>query len=238
MPHKKIVCLGGGSLYFGSVLGNLVAHPGLAASEVPVYDLDIDKAEIMAETGRRLAREADLDLRVRACADLADAIDGADFAISSIGGGGAGTALSIYGSPYHQQDLTIPARYGIYQIVGDTGGPAALMMALRTISIYLDLAVEMEKRCPNVIFINHSNPMAPLCRALHKHTNLKGTIGLCYGVQIGINYVARLLELPADELETIWIGTNHYYWFTRLRHHGRDVYPTLWQRLAAQAPDH
>jgi alpha-galactosidase len=232
MAAKKIVCLGGGSLYFGQVLANLVATSGLAGSEVTLYDLDREKAEIMAQTGARLAREADLDLRVRACAELADAVDGADFAVSSIGGGGATSALSIHGSPYHQVDLTIPARYGIYQIVGDTGGPAALMMALRTISIYLDIAAELEKSCPDVIFINHSNPMAPLCRALHKHTRLRGTIGLCHGVQNGIVHVSRILQVPPEELETVWIGTNHYYWFTRLRHRGRDVYPDLWRRLA------
>lgn len=235
--RKKIVCLGGGSRYFAQVLSSLAGTAGLADSEITLYDLDVEKAEIMAKVGRRLAAEADLDLRVRACGDLADAVDGADFAVSSIGGGGSGAATSIHDSPYHQADLRIPARYGIPQIVGDTGGPAALMMALRTIPIYLDIAAELEKRCPDVIFINHSNPMAPLCRALHKYTGLKGSIGLCHGVQNGINHVAGILGVPPEELETVWIGTNHYYWFTRIRHHGRDLYPELWRLLAANAPE-
>lgn len=237
MPAKKIACLGGGSLYFAHVLGNLAATPGLAGSELTLYDLDREKAELMAATGRRLAEEGGTRLRVRACAGLADAVDGADFAVSSIGGGGASDALSIHDSPYHRADLVIPARYGVYQIVGDTGGPAALMMALRTIPIYLDIAAEMEKRCPEAIFVNHSNPMAPLCRAMHKYTRLRGTIGLCHGVQNGIKHVASILDVPPDELETTWIGTNHYYWFTRIRHGGRDLYPELWRRLAERPPE-
>ncbi len=237
MHGKKIVCLGGGSLYFTHVLSDLAATEGLAGSEITLYDLDVKKAEIVATVGRRLAAEGGFGMQVRACSTLADAIDGADFAISAIGGGGAGDALTIYGSPYHQRDLLIPARYGIYQDVGDTGGPAALMMGLRTISIYLDIATEMEKHCPGVVFINHSNPMAPLCRAMVKYTRLPATIGLCHGVQGGIKHLSELLDVPVEELETVWIGTNHYLWFTRIRHHGRDLYPELWRRLAERAPE-
>lgn len=237
MRGKKIACLGGGSLYFTHVLSDLAATEGLGGSEVTLYDLDLEKAEIVAATGRRLTEEGRHGIRVRACRELADAVDGADFAVSAIGGGGAGDAMTIYGSRYHLMDMLIPARYGIYQIVGDTGGPAALMMGLRTISIYLDLAAEFERRCPDVVFVNHSNPMAALCRAMWKHTKVKATIGLCHGVQIGINHVAAILDVPAAELETVWIGTNHYYWFTRIRHRGRDLYPELWRRLAERGTE-
>lgn len=237
MASKKVVCLGGGSLYFSHVLSDLAATAGLAGSDITLYDLDLQKAEIVATVGRRLAAEGGFGIQIRACSTLVEAIDGADFAISAIGGGGAGDALTIYGSPYHQRDLLIPARYGIYQDVGDTGGPAALMMGLRTISIYLDIAAEMEKRCPEVIFINHSNPMAPLCRAMVKYTRLPTTIGLCHGVQAGIKHLSDLLHIPVEELDTVWIGTNHYLWFTRIRHRGRDFYPELWRRMAEQAPE-
>ena len=91
----------------------------------------------------------------------------------------------------------------------------------------------MERRCPDVILLNHSNPMAALCRALNKHTAIN-TIGICHGVQIGINYAAQVLGVDPHELEVAWIGTNHYYWTLRMRHNGRDVLPELTRRVADQ----
>jgi alpha-galactosidase len=224
MPSRKIVCLGGGSRYFTRALGDLAVAEGLAGSEITLYDIDVEKAERMARHGARLATESGTGLRVRACADLADAIDGADFAISSIGGAGPSVG-GVYGTSAHRQDLRIPARYGIYQVVGDTGGPAGMMMGLRSIPAYLHICREMEQRCPEVVFLNHSNPMAVLCRAMIKYSGIQRVIGICHGVQGGIIRAAHLLGVPPEELETVWIGTNHYHWFLRMRHQGRDVYP-------------
>ena len=94
----------------------------------------------------------------------------------------------------------------------------------------------MEKYCPNVIFINHSNPMGVLCRAVTKYTGIK-VIGLCHGVQEGILDAARILEVPYEELECVWVGTNHYYWFTRVVHKGRDLYPELMRRMREMKPE-
>lgn len=233
--NKKIVCLGGGSGYFRRALADLAVTQGLSGAEITLYDIDYEKAEIMARHGARLAEESETGLCVRACKELADAVDGADFAISSIGGAGASIG-GVYGTTMHIQDMVIPARYGIYQIIGDTTGPAGMMMGLRSIPIYISICREMEKRCPEVVLLNHSNPMAPLCRAMIKYTGIERVIGICHGVQGGIMHVAGVLGVPPKELDTIWIGTNHYYWFTRIRHRGKDVYPELRRKLAERGP--
>jgi alpha-galactosidase len=137
MPSKKIVCLGGGSRYFIRALGDIAVTEGLAGSEISLYDIDIEKAEIMAQHGTRLAEESGLGMTVRVAKGLADAVDSADFAVSSIGGAGASVG-GIYGTEAHIFDILIPARYGIFQVVGDTGGPAGMMMGLRSIPIYID----------------------------------------------------------------------------------------------------
>ena len=234
MPARKIACLGGGSLYFARALPDLAAVRGIAGSEVTLYDIDLEKAQVMARHGARLAAASGTGLRVRACETLADAIDGADFAITSIGGSGASTG-GVYGTGYHMQDIIIPTRYGIFQIVGDTGGPAGMMMGLRSIPIYVDICREMEKRCPEAVMLQHSNPMAPLCRAINKYTQVN-VIGICHGVQIGVIHLARFLGVPAGELDVNWIGTNHYHWFTRIRHNGKDIYPEVMEKLAKAEP--
>ncbi|HUS81609.1 MAG TPA: hypothetical protein VM283_10100, partial [Armatimonadota bacterium] len=79
---RKIVCLGGGSLYFKRAIADLIITQDLSGSELVVYDLDGDKARLMAEMGQRLATEAGTGFTVRSTTDLADAVDGADFAVS------------------------------------------------------------------------------------------------------------------------------------------------------------
>ena len=180
---------------------------------------------------RELAADAGTGCVVRATDQIEEAIDGAEFAISSIGDSGAEATARVYGSTYHATDLQIPSKHGVQQVIGDTCGPAGMMMALRAIPAYIEICREMERRCHDVILLNHSNPMAPLCRAMRKYTGIN-VIGICHGVQIGIMQAAAILELPARDLDCMWIGTNHCYWFTRVLHRGRDVYPKLRQRIA------
>jgi alpha-galactosidase len=224
MAVRKIVFLGGGAIYFIRAFTEFALRRGLEGSEFVLYDLDLEKAQRMANLGKRLFSEQGVNYRIRATTDMIDAIEGADFAISSIGGTGVSNTMSVYGSYYHGADMNISGKYGIHQIIGDTCGPSGMMMALRTIPVYFKICKEMEKRCPDVVFINHSNPMAVLCKAMVKYTDIN-FIGLCHGVQEGISAAARLLGVPYKELECVWIGTNHYYWYTRILHKGKDVYP-------------
>lgn len=236
MPAKKIVCLGGGSLYFRRAIPDLLVTEDLAGSEIVVYDLDEDKAALVAGMGQRIAAEAETGCTVRAADGLADAVDGADFAVSSIGGSGAEVTQRVYQSHYHASDVSIPQKYGIQQVVGDTCGPAGMMMGLRSIPAYIEICREMEKRCPGVVLFSHSNPMAVLCRAMTKYTDIT-TIGVCHGVQAGIKHAAEILELPPEELVCSWVGTNHYYWLTSVSYQRRDLYPELMARVAEMEPD-
>lgn len=219
---KKIVCLGGGSLYFPRAIGDLVKRRDLEGSQVVLYDLDGDKAALMAALGRRLSRAAKTRFAFRSTTRLAEALDGADFAVSSIGGSGAEISPDVYGSYYHAADMHIPARYGIRQVVGDTAGPAGMMMGLRSVPACLAICREMERRCPDAVLFSHSNPMAVLCRAMVKYSKVR-TIGICHGVQATVQQAASMLEVPAAELECVWIGTNHYYWILRAVHRGTDL---------------
>ena len=142
----------------------------------------------------------------------------------------------LWAASAHIADMIIPARYGVYQIVGDTTGPAGMMMGLRSIPVYVNICREMEKRCPGVVLMNHSNPMAPLCRAMVKYTDIQA-IGICHGVQGGIKDAASVLGVSPHDLNTVWIGTNHYYWFTRIcDKNGEDLYPEFWRRVDERGP--
>lgn len=232
----KISCLGGAGYYFLRPIVDFCLCKDLHGSTVTIYDLDHERSQLMAETGKRLSQQANARLKFVVAKTLKSAVAGSDFVLTSIGGAGASGAAGYYHSPLHNGDKLICARHGIPQIVGDTAGPAAMMAAFRSIPIHLEICRCMEKHAKNAVFLNHANPMAVLCRAMNKYSAVQAIIGICHGVQGGIGHVAKILEVNPDELDCIWIGTNHYYWFTRIRHHGRDLLPELWRRVRNMQP--
>ncbi len=54
VANTKIYCLGGGSLYFPRVLADLALEQDLGGSEIVLYDIDVEKADLMADLGRRV----------------------------------------------------------------------------------------------------------------------------------------------------------------------------------------
>ena len=137
----KIVLLGAGSLFFESVLGELATTPELGASSVVLYDVDAAGMRRMKQAGRRIMQQTGAHLKLSSTNDLARALDGADYAISSIG---------VHGPNYawHRIDSEVCARFGIMHTTGDTVGPSGVSQALRIIPIYVKIAREMAKRCP------------------------------------------------------------------------------------------
>ncbi len=225
----KIVCLGAGSVYFESVIGELALTPELAGAEVMLYDIHARRLDLMRRVGLRIVQQTGARLAVRATGDLARALDGARYAIASIGVHGPKQA-------WHKADTDAVARLGIIQTTGDTVGPSGLSQGLRIVPLFLDIARRMERYCPGAILLNHSNPMSVVCRAVAKYTRIPA-IGYCHNVAGGVSYFARVLGVPAGELEVTVAGPNHCVWLLGITHRGRDVYPELKRRIFAAPPE-
>src|SRR5204863_226836 len=123
-------------------------------------------------------------------------------------------------------DFEVPKRYGLRQTIADTLGIGGIMRALRTIPVLLDMARDMEELCPDVLFLNYTNPMAMLVWALARATRVR-TVALCHSVQDTAAHLARLLDIPEEELNFVCAGINHLAFYLRLEHRGRDLYPAL-----------
>src|SRR5688500_20006189 len=124
--------------------------------------MDIDSARL-ADTeavANLLADRAFAHASIEATTDLRRALDGADYAINMIQVGGYRPSTVI--------DFEIPKRYGLRQTIGDTLGVGGIMRALRTIPVMLDFGRQMEQVCPDVLFLNYTNPMAMRCMALNR----------------------------------------------------------------------
>ena len=228
MLKRKIVLLGGGSAYFEWVIGELALTRELAGCSVVLYDIDKERMNLVYRAAKRSLAKIKADIRLTSTMDLARALDGADYAISSIGVHGPGAR-------WHHIDCDVAKSFGIIHTTGDTVGPAGLSQGLRIIPIFVKIARQMKKYCPDVILLNHSNPMSPICRAVIKTAGIE-TIGYCHNVSGGIRYFSGVLGLPAEELEVTAVGPNHMLWLLEIRHKGRDVYPELKRRILKGKP--
>jgi alpha-galactosidase len=88
------------------------------------------------------------------------------------------------------------------------------------------MAADMEALCPDVWFLNYTNPMAINCRALNRATKVR-TVGLCHSVQ-GTAFVLSLdLGIPFTEITYLAAGINHMAFYLQFERDGEDLYPRL-----------
>ena len=220
----KIAFLGAGSTVFArNLLQDLFTFPELHGSTIALMDIDPARLADTEAVAGLLAKDAGAQPTIEATTDLRQALDGADYAINMIQVGGYRPATVI--------DFEIPKRYGLRQTIGDTLGIGGIMRALRTIPVMLDFGQQMEELCPDVLFLNYTNPMAMLCMAMDRATAIR-TVGLCHSVHNTAAEIAGWLEVPVDEVNFVCAGINHVAFMLRYERDGVDLYPALRQFAA------
>ncbi len=215
----KITFIGAGSAVFArNLLRDLFTFPELHGSEIVLMDIDEERLGVTEAVARRVADAAGAKASITATTDRRRALDGADYAINMIQVGGY--------KPATVTDFEIPKRYGLRQTIADTLGIGGIMRALRTIPVLRAMTDDMAELCPDVTFLNYTNPMAILCWALSRVTPIK-TVGLCHSVQGTAAELASILGLPAGEIDYRCAGINHMAFYLKFEHRGRDLYPDL-----------
>jgi alpha-galactosidase len=220
----KIAFIGAGSTVFArNLLQDLFIFPELHGSTIALMDIDPGRLADTEAVAKLLADRAGAHPTIEATTDLRAALDGADYAVNMIQVGGYRPSTVI--------DFEIPKRYGLRQTIGDTLGIGGIMRALRTIPVMLDFGRTMEEVCPNVLFLNYTNPMAMLCRAMNRATVIK-TVGLCHSVHNTAADIAHWLGIPFEEVNFLCGGINHVAFMLRYERDGEDLYPALRQFAA------
>jgi len=224
----KIAFIGAGSTVFArNLLQDLFTFPELHGSTVSLMDIDPGRLADTEAVARKLAKDAGASPAIEATTDLRRALAGADYAVNMIQVGGY--------KPATVTDFEIPKRYGLRQTIGDTLGIGGIMRALRTIPVMLEMGRQMEEVCPEVLFLNYSNPMAMLCMAMERATAIR-TVGLCHSVQGTAADLAEWLGVPFAEVDYLCAGINHVAFYLRFERAGEDLYPAL--RALAAAGDY
>ncbi|GHC78019.1 alpha-glucosidase/alpha-galactosidase [Streptomyces flavofungini] len=224
MTHPKIVFVGAGSVEFTQgLLADLFAFPELTSAHIALHDIDAERLATAEAAARYIARERGADARISAHADRRAALTGADFVINIV---------QIGMREATRTDFEIPARYGLRQTIGDTLGIGGIFRALRTFPFLKQLGEDIAELCPEAWLLNYTNPMAMNVQYLTRATGLTRVVGLCHSVYWTMQDLAKLLDVPYDEITYRAAGVNHQAWVLRIEHRGRDLYPRLDQLIA------
>jgi alpha-galactosidase len=226
----KITFIGAGSTVFArNLLGDILGHAELAGSEIALFDIDAERLATSELVAHRVAQALDAPAKISTTTDRRAALDGADYAINMIQVGGY--------EPCTVTDFEVPKQFGLRQTIADTLGIGGIMRGLRTIPVLLELCADMEALCPDVWFLNYTNPMAINCRAVTRASTIR-TVGLCHSVQ-GTAYELSLdLGIPYQEIDYLAAGINHMAFYLRFERDGEDLYPRLLELArAGQVPE-
>ncbi len=221
----KIAFLGAGSTVFARrLLVDILGYKELANASITLFDIDQERLSTSEIVARQVAHAVGSRAEIHATTQRRAALDGADYAIAMFQVGGYRPATVV--------DFEIPKKFGLRQTIADTLGIGGIMRGLRTIPVLLDMCRDMEEVCPDVLFLNHVNPMAINCWAVSQASPIK-TIGLCHSVQGTAEQLAQLIGIPIQEIDYLCAGINHMAFYLRFERNGQDLYPLI-HRVAAE----
>ncbi len=213
---SKVAILGGGGIRTPLVIHGIVeAQERLGAVEVALYDIDRERAGLMAALGREAARQLGREARITTPARIEEAVEGAGFVIHSIRVGGMAARA---------RDERLAIEHGIAG--QETTGLGGFAKALRTVPALLEHARVIERHAPGAWFISFTNPAGLMAEALHAHTRLRA-IGICDTPSEMFHRIAGALGERVEDVRCDYFGLNHLGWVRRVTVRGEDLLPRL-----------
>ncbi len=217
--RKKFAFIGAGSHNFTrTVMRDLLTFPAFRDCEIALMDIDRERLDAITAACVKI-REAMAcpEVIISPTMNRAEALDGADGVLCTVFNGD----IDIW-----RYDIEIPKEYGVDMNIGDTRSVAGIFRALRNIPLMLDICHDIERYCPRAVFLNYTNPMSMLCRAMQTYTRADVT-GLCHSVQGTARMLASWMGIPYEDMDYTCAGVNHQAFYLKLERNGEDLYPLL-----------
>jgi alpha-galactosidase len=216
---KKIAFIGAGSFGFTrNLVKDILTFPAFDDVNIALMDIDGKKLGYIYEACKKIAAKMNSNAVITATLDRKEALRNANGVICTILSGN----VDIW-----RHDIEIPKKYGVDINVGDTRGPSGIFRALRTIPVMLDICEDIKNLCPDAVFLNYTNPMAMLCRAMQGRYPELTISGLCHSVQGTASMLAGWIGAKDDEITYTCAGINHQAFYLDFKWNGRDAYPLL-----------
>jgi alpha-galactosidase len=212
-----------------SMFRDMFSTTQLSGSRLVLVDLNGEYLERMYQLALKMNAESGAGMIIDRTTDRLTALPGAEFVVN---------AIAIDRNRLWRLDFEIPRKYGIRHTLGENGGPGGVFFTMRTIPIIMDIVRDMERLCPEAYFINFSNPESRLILALGMYSKIR-SVGLCHGIFMGQNDVARIMDLSPEQVDVFGAGMNHFQWLLQIRDRntGADLYPLFREKEKDYDPE-
>ncbi|MDD3334331.1 MAG: alpha-galactosidase [Eubacteriales bacterium] len=223
---KKFAFIGAGSYIFTrNLVRDLLTFPAFEDCHIALMDINPLRLEKITACVNKINNAFGNKATVTSTMNRAEALEGADGVLCTVFNGD----IDIW-----RYDIEIPKEYGVDINIGDTRSVSGIFRALRNIPLMLDICHDIEKYCPKAVFLNYTNPMSMLCKAMQSNTKVEVT-GLCHSVQGTAKMLAEWIGAKPEEMTYTCAGVNHQAFYIDLRYHGEDAYPLI--RKALEKPE-
>ena len=224
---KKIAIIGGGSFNFArAVARDILSYPALSDSHIALADIP-DGLKYMQASEKIIQKIIDqgkYPAKVTATLDRREALRDADAVVITI--------RNDTTVPKWEKDLTIPKKYGVDTVIGDTRGPSGIFRFLRSAPAFRAIAEDILELCPEAVVLNYSNPMCMVTDYLRRLG--VEVVGLCHSVQGTAGMLARWIGADMKDVTYTCAGINHQAFFLEYKVKGKDAYPQIF--AAAEDP--
>jgi alpha-galactosidase/6-phospho-beta-glucosidase family protein len=225
MSTKLTVIGGGSSSFVPALIRGLIGSGPLGDAEVVLMDVNEQRVRTMEALAAKLIESSGSRLRVRSTTDRRASLIAADFVITTIAAGGMDA---------WEQDIEIPAKYGIVMHVADSIGPGGVMRALRNAPVIAAVARDVADVAPEALVFNYANPAAIELMALRSVPGVSSlSLCSCTAAPASARWVASQVGCEPDEIAmpVVVSGINHCASIVDLRlRDGRDGLPLARER--------
>lgn len=219
----NITIIGAGSAQFSAgIVRDICVTKGLRGSHVTLMDIDEIRLKNVLKLAQRLAEELKANISFSCVTDRIEALKGADFVINT---------AQVGGHEWQNEQVRMGQRHGY-----EAGRNTLDIQNATQMVFFLQVAMDMEKYCPEAWLIQSANPVFEGCTLITRKTKIK-TIGLCHG-HFGYREIAEVLELDLKYVTAQMQGFNHYIWMTDFRYKGENAYPLIDKWIETEAEEY
>jgi 6-phospho-beta-glucosidase len=202
----KITLIGAGGVRTPLLIHGLAgAGDKVPMDEIAFWDPDAERLKVMVRVASEMGKRSGLRAKLKAFSTLEQALEGADYIITSIRVGGIEARI---------KDEEIALAHGL--VGQETVGAGGFACATRNLAAMLGYAQLIERIVPRATVINFTNPVGIVSQGLLNHTRVN-VLGVCDTPLETFEAIAKALGRNPFELQFGYVGLNHLGWVRSIR---------------------
>jgi 6-phospho-beta-glucosidase len=185
--------------------GLAAAGDKLRLDEIGFWDTDAERLKVMGRVAGAMAKRSGLRARLSTFATAEEALEGADYVITSIRVGGIDARV---------KDETIALAHGL--VGQETVGAGGFACAMRNLAAMMEYARLIERVAPRATVINFTNPVGIISQGLLNHSSVN-VLGVCDTPLETFEAIANAVGRNPFRLYFDYLGLNHLGWVRSIR---------------------